>query len=167
MANCGLSSAVPSCEATPTVAFGSGGSRAFGRGLGYGYGSGFGYGSGLRSGYGYGLGGNVVSAASLGVLSGVIPSSINQLPPIEVVLKPAPVSLTVPGAIISATPEPVAVGGYAPCAVSGVGLGGFGGFGSGYNCGLYGGQVGGRVGGLLGISSGLLGRSGSIYGPCA
>ncbi|XP_008117322.2 beta-keratin-related protein-like [Anolis carolinensis] len=162
MANCGPSSAVPSFEATPTVAFGSGGSRGFDRALGYGYGSGFGYGSGLRSGYGYGLGGNIESAANLGVLAGVIPSCINQLPPIEVVIKPAPVSLTVPGAIISATPEPVAVGGYAPCAVSGVGLGGFGGFGSGYNGGLY----GGRVSGLLGSSAGFLGR-GSICGPCA
>nr|XP_003226382.1 PREDICTED: claw keratin [Anolis carolinensis]XP_016852281.1 PREDICTED: claw keratin [Anolis carolinensis] len=167
MANCGPSSAVPSCEAAPVVGFGSGGSRNFGRGfgygIGYGIGSGIGFGSGIGS--GYGLGGNIESAANLGILSGVQPSCINQLPPIEVVIKPAPVAVTVPGAIMSATPEPVEVGGYAPCAVGGVGIGGSG-LGSGLSSGLGSGFYGGNLGGRLGGNYGLLRGRGNNCGPC-
>ncbi|KAJ7307271.1 hypothetical protein JRQ81_009270 [Phrynocephalus forsythii] len=113
---CGPSNAVPSCSAIPSVGFGS---SHFGSGFGLG-GSGFGS---------LGSGGSV-SATSLGVLQGVQPQCINQLPPNEVVIQPPPLVVTVPGAIMSATPVPVQVGGVAPCAASGsgsiFGLGGIG-----------------------------------------
>ncbi|XP_008117324.1 claw keratin [Anolis carolinensis] len=176
MANCGPASAVPSCEATPTVAFGSGGARGLGRGLVSGYGSNFGYGSGLVS--GYGLGGNIESAANLGVLSGVNPSCINQIPSSEAVINPPPFVVTIPGPVLSATPEPLLVGGNTPCAVSGVGLSGLGdgsfgglygglrGLDNGYFGGVYGGINRGLNFGLLGVRSGFVGRRGSICGSC-
>ncbi|KAJ7307269.1 hypothetical protein JRQ81_009268 [Phrynocephalus forsythii] len=81
-----------------------------------------GYGGGHSSG---------VSAASLGILPGVIPSTINQIPPSEVTIQPTPVTVTIPGPIMVASPEPLRVGGYSPCAYGnhgsvGCGLGGQG-----------------------------------------
>ncbi|KAJ7307270.1 hypothetical protein JRQ81_009269 [Phrynocephalus forsythii] len=156
---CGPSNAVPSCSAIPSVGFGS---SHFGSGFGLG-GSGFGS---------LGSGGSV-SATSLGVLQGVQPQCINQLPPNEVVIQPPPVAVTVPGAIMSATPVPVQVGGVAPCAISGSGstLG----FGLN-NLGL--GSSGFGSSGLLGShdsfgfnNRGLLGHRGSLslnptFGVC-
>nr|XP_056709918.1 feather keratin 4-like [Euleptes europaea] len=122
MSYCGPSFAVPSCASSPVVGFGS-------PGLSYG-GSGFGCGApafavpsmasspvvGFGSaGLGYSSG---VPSSSLGVLSGVNPSCINQIPPSEVVVQPPPIVVTLPGPILSATGEPVRVGGNTPCAVS-------------------------------------------------
>ncbi|KAH0617465.1 hypothetical protein JD844_015736 [Phrynosoma platyrhinos] len=100
-----------------------------------------------------GLGfGSSESARNLGILAGVRPSCINQVPPSQLVIQPPAVVLTIPGPILSASCEPVAVGGNAPCAVGGVGIaGGFGhsGFGFG-NQGFL-----GRKGGYLGINSSI------------
>ncbi|XP_026575993.1 elastin-like [Pseudonaja textilis] len=140
MAFCGPSCAVPSCASAPAVGFGSAGSRGLGYGgLGYG---GLGYGLG----YGYGAGALAESSGSLGTLAGVIPKPINQVPASEVTIQPPAVVITLPGAILSASCEPVAVGGYNPCAP-----GGIGGLGAGY--------LGGRLG--------RLGRRGSICNPCS
>nr|XP_028566791.1 cuticle protein 64-like [Podarcis muralis] len=167
MAHCGPSCAVPSCASTPTVGFGS---AALGRrgGLGYGLGGlGYGYG-GLGYGYGglgYGYGG-AERAANLGVLDGVIPSCVNQIPPAEVVIQPPPSVLTIPGPILSASCEPLSVGGNTPCAVSGSGIvGGYGYGGWGYGSGLLGSSGGWGYG--LGYGRGALlgrkfGRRGSI-----
>ncbi|XP_042299852.1 feather keratin 2-like [Sceloporus undulatus] len=127
MPGCGPVCAIPSCASETTVGFGS-------RGLG-------GYGNQVYGGFGYGgfgglgFGGSEL-ASNLGVLNGIIPSCINQVPSSEVLIQPAPVVVTIPGAILSATCEPVAVGGNAPCAVSGIGLaGGLGHRGFGYGIG--------------------------------
>uniref|UniRef100_A0A670JZ74 Uncharacterized protein n=1 Tax=Podarcis muralis TaxID=64176 RepID=A0A670JZ74_PODMU len=85
-----------------------------GLGLGGGLGGGFGYGSGYGSGA---LVGSGIPSASLGILSGVQPSCVNQIPPAEVVIQPPAAIVTVPGPILSASCEPVAVGGYAPCSL--------------------------------------------------
>ncbi|XP_066466530.1 chorion class B protein B.L1-like [Tiliqua scincoides] len=159
MANCGPACTVPSCASTPVVGLGSGGYRGLGwgygglgyGGLGWGYGGlgygGLGYGGlgygGL--GYGYGSGGQVETSGNLGTLAGVIPQPINQIPPSEVVIQPPPSVVTIPGAILSASCEPVSVGGNTPCAVGGsgiVGSGLYGGLGYGYGRGLYGGYGG-------------------------
>ncbi|KAL8184687.1 UNVERIFIED_CONTAM: hypothetical protein K2H54_024918 [Gekko kuhli] len=173
MAYCGPSFAVPSCASSPAVGFGS-------AGLGYGYG-------GLQSGtligagspsfavpsaasspiVGFGsasLGYNSgVPSTSLGVLSGVNPSCINQIPPAEVLVQPPPVVLTLPGPILSATGEPVSVGGNTPCAVS------YGGPGRVVSGGSFGG-LGGRLGSFGGRRGSLIfGRRGSYsncYSPC-
>ncbi|XP_048375424.1 shematrin-like protein 2 [Sphaerodactylus townsendi] len=142
-ATCGPEFAVPSVASTPRVGFGSanvgwrglgcgydGLGLAHGYGLGYGYGGlGLAHGYGLGSGYGglglahgYGLGygyGPAVAetSGSLGTLAGVAPSCINQIPPAEVVVQPPPSVVTIPGPILSATGEPVSVGGNTPCAV--------------------------------------------------
>ncbi|KAG8146937.1 hypothetical protein E2320_014024, partial [Naja naja] len=151
MAYCGPSCAVPSCASAPAVGFGSAGGRGLGWGLGYGgLGYGLGYGRGL--GYGYGAGALAETSGSLGTLAGVIPSCINQIPASEVTIQPPSVVVTIPGPILSASCEPVAVGGNTPCAPGGIG--GIGGFGAGY--------FGGRLGRL-----GHLGRRGSICNlPC-
>ncbi|KAL7978030.1 hypothetical protein Chor_005017 [Crotalus horridus] len=135
MSYCGPSCAVPSCASAPVVGFGSAGSRC----LGYG---GLGYGLG----YGYGASGLATSSGSLGTLTGVIPSCINQVPPSEVTIKPPAFVITIPGPILSASCDPVAVGGNTPCAPGGVG-------------GIGGGYFGGRLG--------RFGRRGSICSlPC-
>lgn len=144
MAYCGPSYAIPSCASSPVVGFGS---------AGFGSGSGLGYGSLAPTG---------VPSASLGVLSGVEPSCINQIPPAEVVLQPPPVVMTIPGPILSATGEPVSVGGNTPCAVS---------YGSNVVVGgsLGGGALGGGSFGrgyFSGGRSSLLGRRGSSCYPC-
>ncbi|KAK9390999.1 shematrin-like 2 [Crotalus adamanteus] len=145
MPYCGPSCAVPSCASAPVVGFGSAGSRSLGCGLGYGgLGYGLGYGHGL--GYGYGAGALAESSGSLGTLAGVIPSCINQIPASEVTIQPPAVVVTIPGPILSASCEPVAVGGNTPCAPGGVG-------------GIGGGYFGGRLG--------RFGRRGSICAlPC-
>ncbi|XP_029139458.1 chorion class A protein L11-like [Protobothrops mucrosquamatus] len=171
MAYCGPACAVPSCASAPVVGFGSAGSKGLGCGLGYGgyglgYGGGLGYGwgqgwghgyggLGYGLGYGYGSGALVESSRSLGTLAGVIPSCINQIPASEVTIQPPAVVVTLPGPILSASCEPVAVGGNTPCAP-----GGFRRFGGGY----YGGRLG-RFGRRGSICS--LGRRGSICTlPC-
>lgn len=173
MASCGPSCAVPSCASAPVVGFGSSGIGAnYGLGLGYGN-RGFGYG-GLGGGfgglnYGYGAGGLALggstSSAELGTLEGIIPQPINQIPAAEVVLQPPACIVTIPGPILSASCEPVSVGGITPCAAGGSGFGGSGLLGSG----LYGGFGYGGLGlgsglnrfGVLGRKS-LLGRRGSV-----
>uniref|UniRef100_A0A670ZBK5 Keratin n=1 Tax=Pseudonaja textilis TaxID=8673 RepID=A0A670ZBK5_PSETE len=68
---------------------------------------------------------------SLGILPGANVGCINQVPPSEIVIQPPPFVVTIPGPILSASCEPVAVGGYSACA-GGYGgyLGGGGGLGS-------------------------------------
>ncbi|XP_072840437.2 uncharacterized protein LOC140702845 [Pogona vitticeps] len=140
---CGPSNAIPSCAATPSVGFGSD-NRGFGGALGLG-----GLGS-IGSGYG-----GTVSAASLGVLQGVHPACIVQNPASEVTIHPAPVTVTLPGPILCASPEGVQVGGYSPCAVPGYGQGSrYGGLG-------YGGLSSGLLGSHSG-RSGIFGRRGSV-----
>ncbi|XP_070622161.1 shematrin-like protein 2 [Erythrolamprus reginae] len=164
MAYCGPACAVPSCASAPSVGFGACGSKGLGwgyGGLGYGLGHGLGYGLGYGRGlgYGYGAGALAESSRSLGTLAGVIPNCINQVPPSEVTIQPPAVVVTIPGPILSASCEPVAVGGNTPCAPFG-GYGGFGRFGGGY----YGGRLG-RLGRRGSICS--LGRRGSICNlPC-
>ncbi|XP_032991960.1 shematrin-like protein 2 [Lacerta agilis] len=174
MVYCGPSCTIPSFASRPVVGFGSG----YGLGCGYGGYSGYGgyggYGSyggyGGYGGYGYGA----EHAANLGILPGVQQSCISQLPQSEIVLQPPPINVTIPGAVLSASCEPIAVGGNTACAVGSYGYGGLGGYGlGGYGYGLGGYGYGlGRYGqgygrGLYGYGS--LGRrsllSGSrIYG---
>ncbi|KAJ6651475.1 hypothetical protein lerEdw1_020928 [Lerista edwardsae] len=112
--------------------------------------AGIGYPSGALSlgGLGLGLGGGAASASSLGILAGANVGCVNQLPPSECVIQPAPCVVTLPGPIISASCEPAKVGGYSAC-------GG-----------------GGSSGALLSSGSGLLGsgllgsRRGLICRPC-
>ncbi|KAJ7307275.1 hypothetical protein JRQ81_009275 [Phrynocephalus forsythii] len=130
MSHCGPRNAIPSCAAIPNVGFGS--SSCGFSGLG-GFGCGFGgFGTGAFGSLGSG---GSVSATSLGVLQGVQPKCINQLLPQEVVIQPPPIAMTIPGAIMSATPEPIRVGASAPCAAPGFGsIFGSGGFsGLGFN----------------------------------
>ncbi|XP_054829405.1 shematrin-like protein 2 [Eublepharis macularius] len=160
MAYCGPSYAVPSCASAPVVGFGS-------AGLGYGgFGSaGLGYsGLGLGSVYGHGpLVGSGVPSVHLGTLSGVEPSCINQIPPAEVLIQPPACVVTIPGPILSATGEPVSVGGNTPCAVtyggpSPIGIAGLG-------AGALGAGALGRRYGSGSRSSLLLGRRGSACLP--
>nr|XP_056709503.1 feather keratin 4-like [Euleptes europaea] len=104
MANCGPPSyAIPSCASSPVIGFGS---------AHHGYG-------GLHTGFGSGpLVHAGVPSASLGTLSGVEPSCINQIPPAEVLIQPPPSVVIMPGPILSATGQPVKVGGNTPCAVT-------------------------------------------------
>ncbi|ETE57516.1 Claw keratin, partial [Ophiophagus hannah] len=174
MAYCGPSCAVPSCASAPAVGFGSAGARGLGWGLGYGglgYGLGFGLGFGRGLGYGYGAGALAETSGSLGTLAGVIPQPINQIPASEVTIQPPSFVITVPGPILSASCEPVAVGGYTPCAPGGIGrlgasyLGGrLGRLGRRLGGGLQGGSMSGLGGGLLGggVSSGELGTLSGI-----
>ncbi|KAK9391007.1 hypothetical protein NXF25_018337 [Crotalus adamanteus] len=105
MAFCGPSCAIPSSASIPSVGFGSAGLGALPpRGLGL---------SPFPS---------AESSGSLGTLDGVIPSCINQIPPSEVTIQPSAVVVTIPGPILSASCEPVAVGGNTPCAPSRQGL---------------------------------------------
>ncbi|KAL7978013.1 hypothetical protein Chor_005000 [Crotalus horridus] len=71
----------------------------------------------------YGLGsagsGGAVSAATLGMTSGASMSCVNQIPPSELLIQPAPVNVVIPGAILSSTCEPIRVGGYTACATGG------------------------------------------------
>ncbi|KAK9391000.1 feather keratin-like [Crotalus adamanteus] len=147
MVDCGPSCAVPSCASAPVVGFGSAGSRGLGCGLGYG-GLGYGLGYGRSLGYGYGAGALAETSGSLGTLAGVIPSCINQIPASEVTIQPPAVVVTIPGPILSASCDPVAVGGNTPCAP-----GGFGRFGGGY----YGGRLGrfGRRGSICALPCNL------------
>nr|ABU98604.1 beta-keratin 14 [Gekko gecko] len=140
--------AVPSVASSPVIGFGS---------------------AGLDQGFASG-----VPSASLGVLSGVNPSCINQIPPAEVLVQPPPIVMTLPGPILSATGQPVFVGGNTPCAVSyggsssglsgGSGL--YGGFGRGLSGGSFG-AIGGRLGSYGGSRRGnlILGHQGSICLP--
>ncbi|XP_066466270.1 chorion class B protein L11-like [Tiliqua scincoides] len=95
----------------------------FGGRIGLGGFGGVGYGFGCSRGRGGGYGGAQTSG-SLGTLSGVIPSCVGQLLPSEVVVQLSPFVVTIPGAMLSASCDPVAVGGYTPCAPYGYGLGG-------------------------------------------
>ncbi|XP_060112386.1 uncharacterized protein LOC132584475 [Heteronotia binoei] len=168
VAHCGPAFAVPSCASAPVVGFGS-------AGLGYG---------GLHSGIlvragspsfavpfiasapavGFGsasLGHNIgAPSASLGVIFTVNPSCINQIPPAKVMIQPPPVVMTLPGPILSATGEPVAVGGSTSCNVS---YGGPGKVVSGASFGSLEGSFGGRLGSTL--DSLILGHRGSCS-PC-
>ncbi|KAK9391006.1 feather keratin-like [Crotalus adamanteus] len=139
MALCGPSCAVPSLASTPSVGFGSAGFGGLvSRGLG------------LRP---FPL---AESSSSLGTLAGVIPSCINQIPASEVIIQPPPAVVTIPGPILSASCDPVAVGGNTPCAI--------GGYGQGLPTGLLG--AGGLVS-RLGRHYNFVGRRGSIcYSPC-
>ncbi|XP_015272026.1 PREDICTED: feather keratin B-4-like [Gekko japonicus] len=96
------SCAIPSCASSPMLGLGP-----------------CGVGSGML---GYG-GGMPVSSSSLGITSGANVACVNQIPPSEVVIQPPPYVVTIPGPILAASCEPVAVGGYTPCA-SGSGSGG-------------------------------------------
>ncbi|ETE68723.1 Claw keratin, partial [Ophiophagus hannah] len=104
---CPPSCAIPSCASVPRIGLGS-----------------CGIGSGLL---GYG-GGGAASASSLGILPGANVGCINQIPSSEVVVQPPYFTVTIPGPILSASCEPVAVGGYSACAA---GYGGYLGGGSG------------------------------------
>uniref|UniRef100_A0A670JVR6 Keratin n=1 Tax=Podarcis muralis TaxID=64176 RepID=A0A670JVR6_PODMU len=77
----------------------------------------------------------------------------NRLAAPEVVIQPPPSVLTIPGPILSASCEPVSVGGNTPCAV--------GGYGYGYGRGLFGDGYG-----YFGKRSLLGGRSGICSYPC-
>ncbi|XP_063173244.1 feather keratin-like [Candoia aspera] len=136
MACCPPSCAIPSCASCPVIGLGppgcgSSGYRGFGQG------------------YGYGSSGLAEYSSNLGTLAGIRPSCINQIPSSEVVIQPPATVITVPGPIMSASCDPICVGGYTPCATEGYGR--------------YGGYRGGR--------QGRLGRRGSIcslpcYSPC-
>uniref|UniRef100_A0A670Z4D2 Keratin n=1 Tax=Pseudonaja textilis TaxID=8673 RepID=A0A670Z4D2_PSETE len=90
---------------------------------------------------------------SLGTLAGIVPSCINQIPPSEVTIQPPACVVTIPGPILSASCDPVAVGGNSPCAPAGS-------FGQGLPLSL-GGQP------RLGSRYGFVGNRGSIcYSPC-
>ncbi|KAJ6652808.1 hypothetical protein lerEdw1_010663 [Lerista edwardsae] len=87
----------------------------------YGLGS-CGMGGGMMGGcMGGGMGG--VSSSSLGILPGAAVSCITQIPSSEVVVQPPSYVMTIPGPIMSASCEPLRVGGYSPCS-SGGGMGG-------------------------------------------
>nr|XP_034953518.1 elastin-like [Zootoca vivipara] len=152
MASCGPSCAVPSCASTPVVGFGSAGLGGIGGLGGLGLGDTYGYGSGALVGSG-------IPSASLGILSGVAPSCINQIPPAEVVIQPPACIVTIPGPILSASCEPVAVGGNAPCSPGGLGSGllGAGSLGAGA---LGAGALG--AGALRGSRFGVGGRYGFV-----
>ncbi|XP_060550252.1 feather keratin isoform X2 [Pantherophis guttatus] len=139
MAFCGPSCAVPSCASAPTVGFGSAGLGGLApRSLGL-----------SPSPFGE-------SSSSLGTLEGIIPSCINQIPASEVTIQPPAVVVTIPGPILSASCDPVAVGGYNPCAP--------GGFGQGLPTSLLG---GGLLGSRPGRRYNFIGKRGSIcYSPC-
>lgn len=160
MTSCGPACTVPSCASSPVVGFGSAGlglgSGAFGYGglgsgnLGYG---GLGWGAGLSSGYGSGaLGVGSTTSGQLGTLAGIVPQPINQIPAAEVVIQPPASIVTIPGPILSASCEPVSVGGNTPCAVGGSGVVA--------NRGLWSGLLGNRFGGSL------RGRSNLCLPPC-
>ncbi|XP_053134070.1 shematrin-like protein 2 [Hemicordylus capensis] len=169
MTNCGPACTVRSCASSPVVGFGSAGSYSLGNGgLGYGYG-GLGY-RGL--GYGYGAGDLAETSGTLGTLGRVFPSCSNQIPPAELVFKPAPIVVTIPGPILSPSCEPVTVGGNTPCTINGSGIvasrvAGFGSALNGLGYGLGGIGYGYGLGGL-GSGSGLgglgYGGLGSGYG---
>nr|XP_020671456.1 claw keratin-like [Pogona vitticeps] len=120
MSCCPPSCAIPS--STPSVGFGPCGIASSGCYSGYGgYG---GYGgvpaspcgiasSGCYGGYG-GYGG--VPASALGITSGAAVGCITQIPSSEVTVQPPSVTMVIPGAILAASCEPLAVGGYSPCA---------------------------------------------------
>uniref|UniRef100_A0ACB8G807 Uncharacterized protein n=1 Tax=Sphaerodactylus townsendi TaxID=933632 RepID=A0ACB8G807_9SAUR len=50
---------------------------------------------------------------------GINTSCVSQIPPSEVIIHPPPFSITIPGPILSASPEPVAVTANNPCATPG------------------------------------------------
>lgn len=164
MASCGPTCAIPSCSSIPVVGLGSASIRAnYGRGLGYGnLGSGYG-GLGYGSGAGALAFGSSTSSGELGTLEGVIPQPINQIPPSEVVIQPPAFIVTIPGPILSASCEPISVGGITPTAIGGSGIGGSGLLGSGFSEGFgsSGFGAGWRRFEYLGRSS-LLGRRGSV-----
>uniref|UniRef100_A0A670Z5J3 Keratin n=1 Tax=Pseudonaja textilis TaxID=8673 RepID=A0A670Z5J3_PSETE len=69
--------------------------------------------------------GGATTAASLGIAPGASVSCINQTPSSEIVIQPSPpppVVVTIPGPILSASCDPVAVGGNTPCAAPGSGI---------------------------------------------
>ncbi|XP_060117049.1 late cornified envelope protein 1D [Heteronotia binoei] len=115
--SCGPSCAVPSCL------------PACGSPCGY-------PGSGLGSlGSCGGYYGGATSASSLGLTSGGNIGCVTQLPPSEMVIQPAPCCVTIPGAVLSASCEPVRVAGYTACGGgSTLGGGRFGGSICGYPC---------------------------------
>ncbi|KAK9390990.1 feather keratin B-4-like [Crotalus adamanteus] len=107
---CPPSCAIPSCASLPKIGLGS-----------------CGIGSGLLG----GGGGGAASASNLGILPGANVGCISQIPSSEVVIQPPPVVVTLPGPILAASCEPVAVGGYSACAS---GSGGYLGGGLGAIC---------------------------------
>ncbi|CAI5798437.1 BetaBeta-keratin-related [Podarcis lilfordi] len=68
-------------------------------------------------------------------LCGINTSCVSQIPPSEVVIQPPSFTLTIPGPILSASNDQVAVAQNAPCATGYGGYCGYGGYGSGYGCG--------------------------------
>ncbi|XP_066466535.1 chorion class A protein PC292-like [Tiliqua scincoides] len=152
MTSCGPACTVPSCASIPVVGLGSSGLGLGSGGLRYG---GLSYGGLGSGGIGYGSGALAVGSTNsgqLGTLAGIIPQPINQIPSSEVVIQPPASIVTIPGAILSASCEPVSVGGNTPCAVGGSGVIA--------NRGLWSGLLGSRFGGHLG------GRSNVCLPPC-
>uniref|UniRef100_A0A8D0HIE1 Uncharacterized protein n=1 Tax=Sphenodon punctatus TaxID=8508 RepID=A0A8D0HIE1_SPHPU len=92
-------------------------------------GDGYGYGYG-GLGLGLGLGGRFAGGVSAlaGPLPGVNTSCVSQIPASEVVIQPPPpcFCITIPGPILSASCDPVAVGGNTPCARGSYGSSGYG-----------------------------------------
>ncbi|CAI5798609.1 type II cytoskeletal 1-like [Podarcis lilfordi] len=67
-------------------------------------------------------------------LCGVNTSCVSQIPPSQVVIQPPAFHITIPGPVMSASPEPVAVAGNTPCATGSCYepcYGGWGGYGYG------------------------------------
>lgn len=101
----GLGSLKPSC--------GFGGFGGLGQGLGALGSLGRGLG-GIAVAFGGSSGGGV-SSSSLAINPAARVGCINQTPPSEILIQPAPVSVVIPGAILAAPCEPVRVGGYTAC----------------------------------------------------
>ncbi|KAK9391001.1 claw keratin-like [Crotalus adamanteus] len=132
MAFCPPSCVIPSCASVPQFGMGSAGASggSFGgaspgglAGLGL---CGRGLGGGLQEGSMGGLaGGHLgggVSSGELVTLAGINPQPINQISPAEVMIQPPPYVLTIPGAILSASFDPVTIGGNTPSAAPGSGI---------------------------------------------
>nr|XP_056709102.1 feather keratin B-4-like [Euleptes europaea] len=81
-----------------------------------------------------GVYGGAAPASSLGIVPGANIGCINQLPPSEVVIQPAPSVITVPGPILSASCDPLRVGGYSACGGSPQGYSRLSGRVCGYPC---------------------------------
>ncbi|XP_061462412.1 chorion class A protein L11-like [Rhineura floridana] len=109
---CEPTCAIPSCASAPTIGLGPCGVGGYGGGYGGSIGSGYGGGVGG----GRLVGGGGVPASSLGIYPGANVGCISQVPPAEVVIQPPSFTVTVPGPILSASCDPVSVGGYTPCA---------------------------------------------------
>uniref|UniRef100_A0A670JX62 Keratin n=1 Tax=Podarcis muralis TaxID=64176 RepID=A0A670JX62_PODMU len=77
-----------------------------------------------------------ISSTSLGTSAGLPVSCISQIPAAEVVIQPPAAVVTIPGPVLSASCEPLSVGGNTPCTAGSYGLNGYGrgiyGLGNGY-----------------------------------